>query len=1044
VTLNNQSYTTTVENGLWRVDVPVDDVLKLANTDYTLNVSGEDSSGNIGSTTAVFTVDTRLPVVTVNTFAGDNQVNHDEIAVNQQVSGQVSGAKAGDIVTITLADKSYSAIVQDDLTWSTDIPAEDLSALGDGPLTLIASVTTGHGNTGSGSQGIIINAQIPGLRVDTVSGDDVINTLEQQQDLVISGSSSRLPAHSVVTVHLQGKDYLATVNESGFWQVGIPASDVAALPAGRLSFEVSAVDQSGNGVALSHSITIDNNPVAVSIHAISSDNMINAVEKTENLTLSGETSGVGPGQTVVIKFAGQTYSTTVNENHQWQIEIPQAHLAGLSEGRNEAIVTVTNQVGNSGSSVQVFTVDTRPPVITIDNITDDNVLNYAESQQPLMLSGTTDAQRGQTVTLELNGKIYTTTVLEEGQWQLTVPAEDLQALSNEPLNVHASVSDIAGNPGASDHGFLVDTQVPQVTIHDFATDNVINQSEKDSAQILSGTATHAAAGDVVTIHIAGAGTFTTSIDAAGHWSIGLPAQVINGLADGDYIADVTVTDKAGNRGHQSLGFEVNTQLPGLTIASIAGDDVINALEKGDALQIGGTSDQPNGTKITVTLNGINYNAMVSENSWQLTVPAADVARLGEASYQVTATVTDINGNSNSAQHPILVDTSLPSVTINTVAGDNIINLDELNTGQIISGKVANAAEGDEVTITLGGQTFTTMVGKQLDWQINLTPDVLAAFGDGSLTVQASVSNARGNTGSRSHEFIIDAQLPGLRIDTVSGDDIINLAEHNQDLIVSGTSSKLSADSVVTVVIEGKTYLATVKADGSWSAAIPASDVSQFTDGVLTITASAEDSAHNPVLIHKEIAVSLSPVSISIDPITDDNVVNSTEKNSDIVLSGQTTHVEPGQNVTITFAGQTYTTRVNDEGRWQYTVPAENLTELRDGVWQVSVSVSTVSGNPASPRKLKRQNPRSWSPMIRVTVKVCWQTMRSLMTTRRHSTGRDSQGHPFKLKMPRVIPLPAPWSAQTVNGRFHSVNRLMAIILIALCKSAAIKRFQQVR
>ncbi|MFP1496419.1 hypothetical protein ACLB1Q_13060 [Escherichia coli] len=47
--------------------------------------------------------------------------------------------------------------------------------------------------------------------------------------------------------------------------------------------------------------------------------------------------------------------------------------------------------------------------------------------------------------------------------------------------------------------------------------------------------------------------------------------------------------------------------PVLAINTIAVDDIINATEKGADLAISGTSDQPAGTQITVTLNGQNLH-----------------------------------------------------------------------------------------------------------------------------------------------------------------------------------------------------------------------------------------------------------------------------------------------------------------------------------------------------------------------------------------------------------------------------------------------------
>ena len=163
---------------------------------------------------------------------------------------------------------------------------------------------------------------------------------------------------------------------------------------------------------------------------------------------------------------------------------------------------------------------------------------------------------------------------------------------------------------------------------------------------------------------------------------------------------------------------VNTVTPVIGINTLAADDVINAAEKGEALQISGTSNQPEGTTITVTLNGIHYTATAdASGNWSVTVPAANVSALGEANYTVTANVTDSVGNSASTSHDVLVDSSLPVVTIDTLAGDNIVNAAEVSAGQTLTGKVTNAAPGDTVTITLGGQTFTATVQDDLPWSL---------------------------------------------------------------------------------------------------------------------------------------------------------------------------------------------------------------------------------------------------------------------------------------------------------------------------------------
>ena len=948
VTLNNVNYQTTVENGRWSVQVPVSDVLDLANTLYTVSVSGTDSVGNSGSAEANLLVDTVLPQVIVNTFAGDNLVNNAEAAVDQTLSGRVTGAAAGDTVSVTVGGKSYTATVGSDLKWSVTIPSADLQAFGDGDLTFSASVTNAHGNTGTGERDININAELPGLRVNTISGDDVINAIEQQQDLAVTGSSTHLAEGTQITVTINNVEYVTTVNASGSWQIGVPAADLQAWTAGGITVSVSAEDAWGNTVAAEHPIELDLNAVAVTIDTVTTDDMLNAAEKGADVTLSGQTQGVEAGQTVVVKFADQTFTAQVQQDGSWHLTVPASAMETLIDGRAQVSVSVTNVNGNSADASRVVIVDTQPPAITLDNLTDDNIINAAEAQQDLVLSGSTTAETGQTVTVTLNGKSDQTTVQADGRWQLNVPAADVGALTDGNVTVTATVSDVAGNSSSADRVGLVDATVPQVTINDFVTDtNTVNQLAHAQAQILSGSVTGAAAGDLVTITINNV-DYTTVVDAAGNWSLGLPASVIQGLTDGTWTINVSVTDRSGNTGSSSVDVVVNTVTPVIGINTLAADDVINAAEKGEDLLLSGTSNQPEGTTITVNLNGINYSATTdASGNWSVTVPASAVSALGEANYTVTASVTDNVGNSAAATHDVLVDSSLPVVTLNNFAGDNIVNAAEVATGQTLTGKVSNAASGDTVTIILGGQTYTATVQDDLTWSLPLTQSQLTALGNGDLTVSASVTNAHGNTGSSSLDVTIDAELPGLRIDTVAGDDVINIIEHAQNLVISGTSTDLAAGSTVTVSINGKSYSASVLADGTWQAAVPAADVSRWADGSLTISASAQDTSGNPVNIGTVVDVDLAPVAISINNVTDDNVLNAAEKGQDLVLSGSSSNVEAGQTVTIIFAGKTWTTTVDSNGDWTCTVPAADLSGLKDGDASVQVSVTNVNGNAAS-------------------------------------------------------------------------------------------------
>ncbi|NJW93813.1 Ig-like domain-containing protein [Escherichia coli] len=949
VTLNGQNYTATTDSsGNWSATVPASAVSALGEANYTVTAAATDADGNSGSASHNVQVNTALPGVTINVVATDDIINAAEAGTDQTISGQVTGATAGDTVTVTLGGATYTATVQANLSWSVDVPASALQALGNGELTISASVTNSVGNTGNGTREITIDANLPGLRIDTVAGDDVVNIIEHGQALVITGSSSDLAAGSNVTLTINGQTYVAAVLADGSWSVGVPAADVSAWPAGTVTITASGNTTAGNPVSVTHPVTVDLTAVAVSINAITADDVINAAEKGAALTLSGSTSGVEAGQTVTVTFGGKTYSATVAANGSWSTSVPAADMAALRDGDASAQARVSNVNGNSATTTHAYSVDASAPTVAINTIAGDDILNAAEAGAALTITGSNTAEAGQTVTVTLNGENYTGTVQTDGSWSVSVPPADLSALTASNYTVSAAVSDKAGNPASVNHNLTVDTSVPVVTINTVAGDDVINATEHAQAQIISGSATGAATGSTVTVTI-GSTTFTTVLDASGNWSVGVPASVVSALANGTVTINASVTDAAGNSGSATHQVTVNTGLPSITFNAISGDNVLNADEKGQPLTISGSSTGlATGAQVTVTLNGHNYSATTdAAGNWTLTVPVSDLAALGQANYTVSASATSAAGNTASSQANLLVDSGLPGVTINTVAGDDIINAAEAGADQTISGVVTRAAAGDTVTVTLGGNTYTAQVQPDLSWSVTVPADDLQALGNGDLTINASVTNANGNTGSGSRDITIDANLPGLRVDTVAGDDIVNSIEHGQALVITGGSSGLNAGAVLTVTINSVAYSTTVQADGSWSVGIPAANVSAWPAGPLTVEVTGQSSAGNPVSVSHPFTVDLTAVAISINTVASDDVINAAEKGTGLTLSGSTSGIESGQTVTVTFGGKTYTASVAANGSWSVNVPAADLATLPDGAANVQASVSSASGNSAS-------------------------------------------------------------------------------------------------
>ncbi|NAI60671.1 Ig-like domain-containing protein, partial [Escherichia coli] len=372
----------------------------------------------------------------------------------------------------------------------------------------------------------------------------------------------------------------------------------------------------------------------------------------------------------------------------------------------------------------------------------DNIVNASEADAGVTVSGSTTAEAGQIVTVTLNSptvQTYQATVQADGSWSINIPAADLEALTDGSHTLTATVNDKAGNPASTTHNLAVDLTVPVLTINIIAGDDIINATEHGQALVISGSSTGGEAGDVVSVTLNNK-TYTTTLDASGNWSVGVPAADVTALGSGPQTITASITDAAGNSDDASRTVTVNLTAPTIGINTIATDDVINATEKGADLQISGTSNQPAGTTITLTLNGQNYTATTdAAGNWSTIVPASAVGALGEASYTVTANVTDSAGNSNSASHNVQVNTALPGVTINPVATDDIINAAEAGSAQTISGQITGAAAGSTVTVELGGKTYTATVQADLSWNVSIPASDWQALGNGELTVNASVT-----------------------------------------------------------------------------------------------------------------------------------------------------------------------------------------------------------------------------------------------------------------------------------------------------------------
>ncbi|MFD0930891.1 retention module-containing protein, partial [Methylophilus glucosoxydans] len=191
ITVNGNNYTGAVDaNGNFSIKVPGADLAGDSDRTVDAKITVTDVAGNStsASDTQVYSVDVAPPALAISldaNVAGDGIVNVAEsTAASIPVTGTVSGQfKVGDIVTLTINNKTFTGAVLDGGKFSINVPGADLAA--DADSTIFASVTTtntvGNSATATDTQTYTVNLLPPALAISldaNVAGDGIVNVAE--------------------------------------------------------------------------------------------------------------------------------------------------------------------------------------------------------------------------------------------------------------------------------------------------------------------------------------------------------------------------------------------------------------------------------------------------------------------------------------------------------------------------------------------------------------------------------------------------------------------------------------------------------------------------------------------------------------------------------------------------------------------------------------------------------------------------------------------------------------------------------------------------
>ncbi|PKH57741.1 VCBS domain-containing protein [Shewanella sp. Bg11-22] len=484
----------------------------------TVTVRQTDTAGNVSPSTQLsFTLDNQVAAPSIS-------LQHDTSAHSGQHADLIT--KDGQLNIAAEAGAKLEYSVDGGHSWTTQFtPIE-------GQNNLQVRQTDIAGNTSAATSfSYTLDTTPVTVAVDPISKDNALNTVENNQSLEITGTTSNIAAGDQVYVKFDDNSvYLATVKADGTWRLTLNASEHQSHMATDKNYpiKVGAVDVAGNVTPeiTTHLLLDTQNPIPhISVNPVTADNIINLAESGRNIEISGQVSGdFNAGDAISLSVNGAAISSltgSVDAQGHYSISVPaqtlmRANIHSIyASGQQqihsiEATVITTDSAGNLGSATtgtQAFTIDTQArAAITLDNITSDNVINAQESGTDISVTGQVsgDAHQGDIVNFAVGQHSYSATVGQSGHFSVNIAGAELA--SNASITASVTTIDTAGNPATASQvmHYATDTQVdmPTITFENPGSDNAYSKAEIAQGHAGTITATiHAAADAKIGEHL---------------------------------------------------------------------------------------------------------------------------------------------------------------------------------------------------------------------------------------------------------------------------------------------------------------------------------------------------------------------------------------------------------------------------------------------------------------------------------------------------------------------------------------------------------------
>ncbi|PDN09115.1 Ig-like domain repeat protein [Salmonella enterica subsp. enterica serovar Essen] len=921
-----------------------------ADGSYTLTVRVEDDAGNVKhSAPLTVTVDTHIAIddielVNDNGIPGDNLTNDVRPHFRVTVPGDVNEVRLSIDGGVTWVHAMQGTPGRWDYTWPDDVT--------DGLYTLTVEATDAAGNKTTQTLDFTIDTRLSTPTIAMDSRDDTGAIGDHITSVKTPGftiGNIDADAHSVILRITQGsnRQEVTLTQVGGQWRF-TPDVDWAD---GSYTLTVEVTDNAGNvRQSTPLVVTVDTQTSITDIKLVNDngepdDNLTNDTRPQFQVTVPTDVNEVR----LSIDGGANWVSATQGVKGVWGYTWP----TELGDGKHTLTVMVTDAAGNTATQTLEFFIDTQlsTPTIALDSADDtgtpgDDMTN--RTRPTFILQNIDSDVINVTVSVTHNGTTTSFTATQgAGGWSFTPPAP----WGDGDYTLTVTVEDRAGNTRPStpltvtvdtqiaiDHIELVnDSGVPGDNVTKHVRPQFQISVPKDVEKVL--------------LSIDGGVTWfsATKSPTQGVWDYSWPTD----MPEGQHTLTVEATDAAGNTTRQSLNFAIDITLSTPTI-ELAPDQDTGQIKNDNLTSVtqplfvlGHIDKDVQHVVLNIEHNGTFKTVVLTESAdgWRYRPDAA----LGDGSYKLTVTVTDVAGNQQtSAPLTVTIDGTLSTPTIELAAGEDSGTVGDRLTNHDRPVFDIHQIDADVtrvmVKVTHNGKTHEE-AAVFTNGQWSFSPS--ASWADGAYQLVVVVEDLAGN--------VKESAPLEVRIDTTTTiDNIVLLSDtgvqDDQLTNVSEPSFRIDVPGDVVqvrVTLDGGANWNVIRknADGQWIFDSP----NTLVDGTYTLRVEATDEAGN--IANKDLVFNIDTniqvPTIALDAGQDtgantaDNITNISRPTFTIG------NVDPDViKVVVTIDGHDYNATKVGAG-WQFT-PGNAIP---DGSYNITVTVEDKAGNTATSKPL---------------------------------------------------------------------------------------------